>query len=153
MVLIDFLSFLPVASCRRHRLARGGRGPPSGRPAPDLLAPADQSTGSTGHRSVTCCNLECGITLSSDMWVFRSGLSEPSLSLRLQESPVCLCLSSSSSPPPLLLLTAGGTFEVKQHSFFTEVDWNSLLRQKAEFIPHLESEEDTSYFDSKSSQK
>ncbi|MEQ2185949.1 hypothetical protein GOODEAATRI_023462, partial [Goodea atripinnis] len=40
-----------------------------------------------------------------------------------------------------------GAFEVKQHSFFAEVDWNSLLRQKAEFIPHLESEEDTSYFD------
>ena len=39
---------------------------------------------------------------------------------------------------------------MKQHSFFTEVNWNSLLRQKAEFIPHLESEEDTSYFDSKS---
>lgn len=43
---------------------------------------------------------------------------------------------------------SGGAFEVKQHSFFTELDWNSLLRQKAEFIPHLESEEDTSYFDS-----
>lgn len=39
---------------------------------------------------------------------------------------------------------------MRQHSFFTEVNWNSLLRQKAEFIPHLESEEDTSYFDSKS---
>lgn len=37
---------------------------------------------------------------------------------------------------------------MKQHSFFTELDWNTLLRQKAEFIPHLESEEDTSYFDS-----
>lgn len=44
----------------------------------------------------------------------------------------------------------GGAFEVKQHSFFTELDWNTLLRQKAEFIPHLESEEDTSYFDSTS---
>ena len=39
---------------------------------------------------------------------------------------------------------------MKQHSFFTELDWNSLLRQKAEFVPHLESEEDTSYFDSTS---
>lgn len=38
---------------------------------------------------------------------------------------------------------------MKEHSFFTALDWNSLLRQKAEFIPHLESEEDTSYFDSK----
>lgn len=37
---------------------------------------------------------------------------------------------------------------MKQHSFFTDLDWNSLLRQKAEFIPQLESEDDTSYFDS-----
>lgn len=28
------------------------------------------------------------------------------------------------------------------------LDWTGLLRQKAEFVPHLESEEDTSYFDS-----
>ncbi|XP_056143660.1 microtubule-associated serine/threonine-protein kinase 1-like [Lampris incognitus] len=51
---------------------------------------------------------------------------------------------------PLVRLGTGGPFEVKQHSFFSEVDWNSLLRQKAEFIPHLESEEDTSYFDTRS---
>ncbi|XP_034059389.1 microtubule-associated serine/threonine-protein kinase 1-like isoform X1 [Gymnodraco acuticeps] len=51
---------------------------------------------------------------------------------------------------PLLRLGTGGAFEVKQHGFFTELDWNSLLRQKAEFIPHLESEEDTSYFDTRS---
>ncbi|XP_057186735.1 microtubule-associated serine/threonine-protein kinase 1 isoform X2 [Triplophysa rosa] len=44
----------------------------------------------------------------------------------------------------------GGAFEVKQHSFFSGLDWNGLLRQKAEFIPHLESEEDTSYFDTRS---
>uniref|UniRef100_A0A671RJ83 Microtubule associated serine/threonine kinase 1b n=1 Tax=Sinocyclocheilus anshuiensis TaxID=1608454 RepID=A0A671RJ83_9TELE len=41
-------------------------------------------------------------------------------------------------------------FEVKQHPFFCDLDWSSLLRQKAEFIPHLESEEDTSYFDTRS---
>uniref|UniRef100_A0A8C5AS73 non-specific serine/threonine protein kinase n=1 Tax=Gadus morhua TaxID=8049 RepID=A0A8C5AS73_GADMO len=51
---------------------------------------------------------------------------------------------------PLARLGTGGAFEVKQHSFFLEVDWNSLLRQKAEFIPNLESEEDTSYFDTRS---
>lgn len=37
---------------------------------------------------------------------------------------------------------------MKQHPFFHNLDWNSLLRQKAEFIPQLESEDDTSYFDS-----
>uniref|UniRef100_A0AAR2KB07 non-specific serine/threonine protein kinase n=1 Tax=Pygocentrus nattereri TaxID=42514 RepID=A0AAR2KB07_PYGNA len=51
---------------------------------------------------------------------------------------------------PLIRLGTGGAFEVKQHPFFSELDWNSLLRQKAEFIPHLESEEDTSYFDTRS---
>ncbi|XP_019718063.1 microtubule-associated serine/threonine-protein kinase 1-like [Hippocampus comes] len=51
---------------------------------------------------------------------------------------------------PLVRLGTGGAFEVKEHPFFTELDWNSLLRQKAEFVPHLESEEDTSYFDARS---
>ncbi|XP_051560694.1 microtubule-associated serine/threonine-protein kinase 1-like [Myxocyprinus asiaticus] len=51
---------------------------------------------------------------------------------------------------PLVRLGTGGAFEVKQHSFFAGLDWNGLLRQKAEFIPHLESEEDTSYFDTRS---
>ncbi|XP_066516974.1 microtubule-associated serine/threonine-protein kinase 1 [Hoplias malabaricus] len=51
---------------------------------------------------------------------------------------------------PLVRLGTGAAYEVKQHSFFADLDWNSLLRQKAEFIPHLESEEDTSYFDTRS---
>uniref|UniRef100_A0A8C2DJU8 non-specific serine/threonine protein kinase n=1 Tax=Cyprinus carpio TaxID=7962 RepID=A0A8C2DJU8_CYPCA len=51
---------------------------------------------------------------------------------------------------PLVRLGTGGAFEVKQHSFFSGLDWNGLLRHKAEFIPHLESEEDTSYFDTRS---
>uniref|UniRef100_A0A3Q2P3P7 non-specific serine/threonine protein kinase n=1 Tax=Fundulus heteroclitus TaxID=8078 RepID=A0A3Q2P3P7_FUNHE len=51
---------------------------------------------------------------------------------------------------PLVRLGTGGAFEVKHHSFFSALDWNSLLRQKAEFVPHLESEEDTSYFDTRS---
>lgn len=46
-------------------------------------------------------------------------------------------------------LISGSAFEVKQHRFFKDLDWNGLLRQKAEFIPQLESEDDTSYFDSK----
>ncbi|XP_036969310.1 microtubule-associated serine/threonine-protein kinase 2 isoform X5 [Acanthopagrus latus] len=51
---------------------------------------------------------------------------------------------------PLERLGTGSAFEVKQHAFFTDLDWNSLLRQKAEFIPQLESEDDTSYFDTRS---
>nr|XP_057920952.1 microtubule-associated serine/threonine-protein kinase 4 isoform X3 [Doryrhamphus excisus] len=51
---------------------------------------------------------------------------------------------------PLERMGAGGAGEVKQNPFFHNLDWNGLLRQKAEFIPQLESEDDTSYFDTRS---
>uniref|UniRef100_A0A4W5PH78 non-specific serine/threonine protein kinase n=1 Tax=Hucho hucho TaxID=62062 RepID=A0A4W5PH78_9TELE len=51
---------------------------------------------------------------------------------------------------PLERLGTGGAPEVKQHPFFLHLDWNGLLRQKAEFIPQLEAEDDTSYFDTRS---
>uniref|UniRef100_A0AAQ6AH49 non-specific serine/threonine protein kinase n=1 Tax=Amphiprion ocellaris TaxID=80972 RepID=A0AAQ6AH49_AMPOC len=51
---------------------------------------------------------------------------------------------------PLERLGTGGTTEVKMHTFFLGLDWNGLLRQKAEFIPQLETEDDTSYFDTRS---
>ncbi|XP_063929483.1 microtubule-associated serine/threonine-protein kinase 3 isoform X5 [Zophobas morio] len=46
-------------------------------------------------------------------------------------------------------LGTGGAQEVKEHVYFNGLDWNSLLRQKAEFVPQLEHDEDTSYFDSR----
>ncbi|KAF7656316.1 hypothetical protein LDENG_00043730 [Lucifuga dentata] len=51
---------------------------------------------------------------------------------------------------PLERLGTGGASEVKQYPFFLGLDWNGLLRQKAEFIPQLEAEDDTSYFDTRS---
>ncbi|XP_053558912.1 microtubule-associated serine/threonine-protein kinase 3 [Bombina bombina] len=51
---------------------------------------------------------------------------------------------------PLERLGTGGAHEVKQHLFFFSLDWNGLLRQKAEFVPQLEAEDDTSYFDTRS---
>ncbi|XP_068599592.1 microtubule-associated serine/threonine-protein kinase 3 [Brachionichthys hirsutus] len=51
---------------------------------------------------------------------------------------------------PLDRLGTGGASEVKPHPFFLGIDWNGLLRQKAEFIPQLEEEDDTSYFDTRS---
>ncbi|XP_070604232.1 microtubule-associated serine/threonine-protein kinase 3 isoform X1 [Erythrolamprus reginae] len=51
---------------------------------------------------------------------------------------------------PLERLGTGGAHEVKHHPFFHHLDWNGLLRQKAEFIPQLEAEDDTSYFDTRS---
>ena len=45
-------------------------------------------------------------------------------------------------------LGTGGSHEVKEHLYFYGVNWNSLLRQKAEFVPQLVNDEDTSYFDS-----
>ncbi|CAG0880561.1 unnamed protein product [Darwinula stevensoni] len=50
---------------------------------------------------------------------------------------------------PLDRLGTGGSAEVKEHPFFDSVDWDSLLRQKAEFVPQLENDEDTSYFDTR----
>ncbi|XP_077652467.1 microtubule-associated serine/threonine-protein kinase 3 isoform X3 [Urocitellus parryii] len=51
---------------------------------------------------------------------------------------------------PLDRLGTGGTHEVKQHLFFLALDWAGLLRHKAEFVPQLEAEDDTSYFDTRS---
>ncbi|XP_058717688.1 LOW QUALITY PROTEIN: microtubule-associated serine/threonine-protein kinase 1 [Poecile atricapillus] len=59
-------------------------------------------------------------------------------------------ISCLLQPDPLRRLGAGGAQEVKAHGFFATLDWTGLLRQKAEFVPHLESEEDTSYFDTRS---
>lgn len=49
----------------------------------------------------------------------------------------------------LLFRVFSGAHEVKEHQFFSGLDWTALLRQKAEFIPRLDGEDDTSYFDSK----
>lgn len=49
---------------------------------------------------------------------------------------------------PLERLGTIGVQQVKEHIFFEGLDWDGLLRQMAEFIPHLQNEEDTSYFDS-----
>ncbi|XP_063706020.1 microtubule-associated serine/threonine-protein kinase 3 [Culicoides brevitarsis] len=46
-------------------------------------------------------------------------------------------------------LGTGGAHEVKEHVYFNGMDWNSLLRQKAEFIPQLANDDDTSYFDTR----
>ncbi|KAF4532795.1 hypothetical protein B566_EDAN002645 [Ephemera danica] len=46
-------------------------------------------------------------------------------------------------------LGTGGAHEVKEHMYFFGLNWNSLLRQKAEFVPQLDDEEDTSYFDTR----
>lgn len=46
-------------------------------------------------------------------------------------------------------LGSAGPQEVKEHLYLADLDWNSLLRYKAEFIPRLENEEDTSYFDTR----
>ena len=48
---------------------------------------------------------------------------------------------------PLDRLGTSGAFELKEHHYFAGVDWNAVLRLKADFIPQLEDDEDTSYFD------
>nr|XP_016478233.1 PREDICTED: probable serine/threonine protein kinase IREH1 isoform X1 [Nicotiana tabacum] len=46
-------------------------------------------------------------------------------------------------------LGAGGASEVKQHPFFRDINWDTLARQKAAFVPASESALDTSYFTSR----
>ncbi|KAK1371052.1 putative serine/threonine protein kinase IREH1 [Heracleum sosnowskyi] len=46
-------------------------------------------------------------------------------------------------------LGARGASEVKQHPFFRDINWNTLARQKAAFVPASESPMDTSYFTSR----
>ncbi|KAI3455129.1 hypothetical protein Pfo_011792 [Paulownia fortunei] len=46
-------------------------------------------------------------------------------------------------------LGAGGASEVKQHPFFRDINWDTLARQKAAFVPASEGAMDTSYFTSR----
>ncbi|KAK8574261.1 hypothetical protein V6N13_097248 [Hibiscus sabdariffa] len=46
-------------------------------------------------------------------------------------------------------LGARGASEVKQHVFFKDINWDTLARQKAAFVPSSESALDTSYFTSR----
>ncbi|XP_022020720.1 probable serine/threonine protein kinase IREH1 isoform X1 [Helianthus annuus] len=46
-------------------------------------------------------------------------------------------------------LGARGSTEVKQHPFFRDINWDTLARQKAAFVPASESALDTSYFTSR----
>lgn len=46
-------------------------------------------------------------------------------------------------------LGCGGANDVKEHPYFKDLDWTSLLRQKVEFVPKLDGEDDTSYFDTR----
>ncbi|GAV88121.1 hypothetical protein CFOL_v3_31544, partial [Cephalotus follicularis] len=46
-------------------------------------------------------------------------------------------------------LGAGGASEVKQHVFFKDINWDTLARQKAAFVPASESLLDPSYFTSR----
>ncbi|CAF4276585.1 unnamed protein product [Rotaria sp. Silwood2] len=51
--------------------------------------------------------------------------------------------------PSKRLGTLGGAYEIRSHSFCSSINWNTLLREKADFVPVLESPDDTSYFDTR----
>ena len=47
-----------------------------------------------------------------------------------------------------MCVRASGADSVKRQEFFESLDWHNLLKTKAElFVPELQGEEDTSYFD------
>ncbi|XP_075198318.1 microtubule-associated serine/threonine-protein kinase 1-like [Anomaloglossus baeobatrachus] len=47
-------------------------------------------------------------------------------------------------------LGTGGANEIKMHPFLRDLDFDNLLSQKPLFVPNLESDEDTGYFDTQS---
>ncbi len=51
--------------------------------------------------------------------------------------------------PSKRLGTLGGAYEIRTHPFCSCINWNTLLREKADFVPVLESPDDTSYFDTR----
>jgi microtubule-associated serine/threonine kinase len=51
--------------------------------------------------------------------------------------------------PSKRLGTLGGAYEIRKHPFCSCINWNTLLREKADFVPVLESPDDTSYFDTR----
>jgi serine/threonine-protein kinase RIM15 len=54
-----------------------------------------------------------------------------------------MCLDSTKR------LGAGGASEVKNHSFFADINWDTLFEDDTPFIPAPEHPEDTDYFDSR----
>lgn len=60
-----------------------------------------------------------------------------------------LIITQLLMPNPVDRLGTQGANEVKEHPFFDGLDWDALLRQKAEFVPQLNDEYDTSYFDTR----
>lgn len=60
-----------------------------------------------------------------------------------------LCRRLLEKNPAERLGTVNGAAQLMAHAFFALLDFTSLLRQKAEFVPQLDNEEDTSYFDTR----
>eukprot|EP00069_Balaena_mysticetus_P019874 bmy_02616T0 len=84
--------------------------------------------------------------------IFRQGYGKPvdwwAMGVVLYEFLVGCVPFFGDTPEELFgQVVSGGTHEVKQHPFFWTLDWAGLLRHKAEFVPQLEAEDDTSYFD------
>ncbi|MEW5318651.1 MAG: hypothetical protein WDW38_009857 [Sanguina aurantia] len=53
------------------------------------------------------------------------------------------------TPNPLKRIGHRGAGEIKMHPWFAGMDWTDLARSKAAFIPQVEDETDTSYFEAK----
>lgn len=49
-------------------------------------------------------------------------------------------------PDPEQRLGHFGSAEVKAHPWFAGLDWDNLAQAKAAFVPHLDSDTDTTYF-------
>jgi serine/threonine-protein kinase RIM15 len=62
-------------------------------------------------------------------------------------SPTCFDLLSQLLCDPKKRLGQNGISEIKKHPFFEDLDWDRLRDEEPPFVPRLENEEDTSYFE------
>ncbi|TPX71930.1 hypothetical protein SpCBS45565_g00911 [Spizellomyces sp. 'palustris'] len=57
----------------------------------------------------------------------------------LMESLMCTDIESR--------LGTKGAYEVKRHTFFRDMDWSTVMKEEASFVPNTKGMEDTDYFD------
>lgn len=62
-------------------------------------------------------------------------------------SPICFDLLSQLLCDPSKRLGKNGISEIKKHPFFSGLNWDLLFHEEPPFVPRLESDEDTSYFE------
>ncbi|GJQ99577.1 probable serine/threonine protein kinase IREH1 isoform X2 [Tanacetum coccineum] len=111
---------------------------------PDYLAP--EILLGTGHVGIPPFNAEHPQTIFDN--ILNRNIPWPMVPEEMSPEAADL-IDQLLTEDPNQRLGARGTTEVKQHPFFRDINWDTLARQKAAFVPSFESALDTSYFTSR----